>query len=91
MAITYHSNLPATREEPATNGTAITPADGTTLTTIPRALYIGGAGDVAVLMANDGTDTPLTFSNLPAGTVLPARVKEVRATGTTATNIVALW
>ena len=50
-------------------------------------LYIGGAGNVAVV--TDGNDT-VTFFGVPAGTTLPIQVTQVR-TATTATNIVALW
>ena len=48
-------------------------------------LYIGGAGNVAVT-GEDGQD--VTFTAVPVGTVLRLRVRKVKATGTTATNIV---
>lgn len=50
-------------------------------------LYIGSAGAVAVVMA-DGTQ--VTFAAVPAGTILPIAVREVLATGTTASGIVGL-
>lgn len=53
-----------------------------------RALYIGGDGDVAVTMS-EGQD--VTFAGLPAGTILPVNVITVLNTGTTATNIVAMF
>jgi hypothetical protein len=40
-------------------------------------------------MAADGTD--VTFANVPTGTKLPVRVSKVKATGTTASSIVALY
>ncbi len=52
-----------------------------------KALYIGGAGDVAV--KND-LGTTVTFQNIPAGTLLPISVSLVLA-ATTATNIVACF
>lgn len=63
------------------------------------ALYIGGAGNVSVLLEDfPDTDTATEaargaqiFSNVPAGTILPIRVKKVFATGTTATNIKCLY
>lgn len=55
---------------------------------ICRALYIGGAGDV-VLIANDD-DEPVTFSSVPAGTMLSVQTKAVRSSST-ATNILALY
>lgn len=51
-------------------------------------LYIGGAGDVAVETA--GGDT-VTFVGLLAGSFFPVHVRKVKSTGTTATNIVAVW
>lgn len=67
---------------------AVTKNDSTDLTVTARALYIGGAGDVAVITAGGST---VTFVGLAAGSVLPVRVKRVKSTGTTATSIVALW
>lgn len=72
---------------PATDGVAVTPSDSTVLTTT-RALFVGGAGDLAVEMASGNA---LTFAGVTAGSILPVRVTRIKATGTTATNIVALW
>ena len=59
-----------------------------------KALWIGGTGDVTVITAgdnsNNGLGTPVTFSAVPAGTLLNVQVRAVMATGTTATNIVGL-
>lgn len=52
-----------------------------------KGLFIGGAGNVKVRMA-DGVD--VTFTGVAAGTLLPIQVVRVWSTGTTATNIVAL-
>ncbi len=73
---------------PARNAVAVTPADGADLATVARGLYIGVAGDVKVDMAGSGT---VTFVAVPAGSVLPFCVKRVYSTGTSATNLVALW
>ena len=74
---------------PAEYAAAVTLSDSTVLTPTPRALYIGSGGDVVVTMAADGTD--VTFANVPTGTKLPVRVSKVKATGTTASSIVALY
>jgi hypothetical protein len=54
-----------------------------------RALYVGGAGDVAVVAVED--TAPVILKNVPAGALLPIRAKAVRVTGTTATDIVAIY
>ncbi len=70
----------------ADGATAVTPSDSTELSNV-RALYVGVAGDLAVVMKNGGA--AVTFKNAPIGT-LPIRVTKVMATNTTATNILAL-
>lgn len=66
---------------------AVAPNDGADLSKAGR-IYVGGAG--AVVVDTIGGDT-VTFAAVPAGTVLPVRVKRVRSTSTTATNIVVLF
>ena len=53
-------------------------------------IYIGGDGNLIVIMAQDQTNTLVTFNSVKAGTFLPIQVKLVSATST-ATNIMALW
>ena len=56
---------------------------------IPGAvLFIGTGGDVKVTTIS-GDD--VTFKNLPNGSVLAVQVKKVFKTGTSASNIVALY
>lgn len=74
---------------PGSNAEVVTKHDSNELAKISRALYVGGAGDVTVVMA--GTGTAITFAGVGAGTWLPIRVKRVNSTGTTATNIVSVW
>lgn len=73
---------------PARHAAAVTPHDTNELGYLPRMLYVGGAGDLRVTMANDAD---VTFTAVPAGTQLPLRVRRVFSTGTTATSVVALW
>jgi hypothetical protein len=54
----------------------------------PCVLYIGGAGNLRVLTAG-GDD--ITFNGVLAGSFLPVQVTRVFVTGTSATNIIALW
>ncbi|NBR70746.1 MAG: hypothetical protein EBT75_01395 [Proteobacteria bacterium] len=73
---------------PLTRAASVTPHNTNELGFVTRALYVGGAGDVAVTMQDSGE---VTFVDVPAGTVLPIRVKVVKSTGTDATSIIALW
>jgi hypothetical protein len=66
----------------------VTPADSTPLPTAAQALFVGGAGNVALTTINNQS---VTFTAVPAGTLLPIACTFVKATGTSATSIVALW
>lgn len=72
---------------PARHGFAVTPNDATDLVADSRAIYVGGAGTLAVQLVGGGT---VSFAGLAAGTLLPVRVRRVLATGTSATQLVAL-
>lgn len=73
---------------PADNATAVTPSDSTDLSYTSRALYVGGAGNIVVTMAGGGD---VTFTAVPAGSILPVRVTRVKSTSTTATAIINLY
>ena len=75
-------------DAPANAAAAVTTSNTVDLTYTTRGLYIGVSGDVIVHMR--GQSTSVTFTGAPVG-ILPIRVDRVLATGTTATNIVALW
>ena len=72
--------------DPAKYGAAVTPSNSTYLTAPTRSLYIGTTGDVSIEMLN-GT---VVLSSVPVG-ILPVQCLRVNSTGTTASNIVALW
>lgn len=82
------SDTVAATGEPATHAAAVTPNDGVDLPSVSRAFYIGVSGNLSVVMAGGET---ATFVGLPTGGILPIQATRVRATGTTATSIVALW
>lgn len=75
--------------EPAVYAVAVTPSDDTDLANVSRALYVGGAGDVEVIML--GGRATVVFSAVPAGTILPIRVCRVKDGNTTATLILNLY
>jgi hypothetical protein len=53
-------------------------------------IYIGGDGNLIVIMSQDTTDTLVTFNSVKAGTFLPIQVKYVSSTSS-ASNIMGLW
>lgn len=69
----------------------ITPSDVDDLAPhYAKALYVGGDGDLTILPVDHGDGAPVTLVGVKAGSLLPVRVRRVYATGTTATDIVAL-
>lgn len=84
------SSFRSSLESPAADAVAVSPHDTNELSRVTRALYVGGAGNLVVTMAGTGGGD-VTFTGVPAGTILPIRVKKVLSTNTTATSIVALW
>jgi hypothetical protein len=73
---------------PCSRFRAITPADNTPLLLATKSIYVGGAGSLTIIGVED--TAPVTFSSVPAGTVLHVRAGCVMATGTSATNIVGM-
>ena len=65
---------------------AVTKSDTTPLDF--NAIYVGGAGDVAISSSSDAT--AVTFVGVTAGSFLPVKGKRVMSTNTTATDIVWL-
>jgi hypothetical protein len=109
MADLYNGNLDryATTQlpnpgNPARLAIGVTPSDTRDVTTpagdtapcYAKALYIGATGNVAVIAANDasnsGAGTAVVFNAVPIGW-FPVQVRRVMATNTTAGNIVGLY
>lgn len=74
--------------DPAFNAAEIVPDNATDLANYARGLWVGTAGDVKVDTAGGNT---VTFVAAAAGAIIPVRTKRVYATGTTASNIVAMY
>lgn len=66
----------------------VTPSDSADLARVSRGLFVGGAGNLSVVMAGNGAT--VVFTGVTAGSFLPIRVSRVNSTSTTATNIVAV-
>ena len=73
---------------PAGRYAVATPSDSADLAFVSRAIYVGGDGNI-MAVSPEGQAVP--FMNVPAGTLLPIRCARINLTGTTATNLVAMW
>lgn len=88
------SKLFRRNDEPANGLFAVTPSNTVvfdnkdTNPPLPSALYIGTGGNIAVVAADGSSGV---IENVLGGTILPIRVKQVLATGTTATKIIGLY
>lgn len=68
---------------------SVTPSDSTVFTTPTRYIWVGGAGNLAVLM--NGDTAPVTMIAVKAGARLELSVQKVMLTNTTATNVVGFY
>lgn len=75
------------KSDPSPEFFAVTPSDTVNFSRVTRGVYVGGEGNVsAVPLVGDA----VTFTAVPAGTILPISASRINATGTTATAIVGL-
>ena len=74
---------------PATRAVAVMPDDINPLADIPKALFVGTGGTLALRGVNGTIDQ--IWKNVASGTILPFRAQYVRAAGTTAGDILALY
>lgn len=73
---------------PAQAAETVTPSDSINLSSVCRGLWVGGAGNAAVVMADGSV---VTYSGILAGTLLPVMISRVNLTNTTATLMVAMY
>lgn len=73
---------------PARNAFAITPQDNTDLGAFTKAIYVGTGG--TIVLRAIGSETDVTLSNVQDGSILDIRCSAIRATGTSASDIVGL-
>lgn len=71
----------------ATAPYTIIPNDVTAIPTIPKGIYVGTGGDVT--LRGVGADMDVTYKNLPDASYIAVRAQYVRATGTTASDLIA--
>jgi hypothetical protein len=83
-----NSSSPTT---PARRAAAVTPSDSADLAIYAKALWIGGAGSVAIIPVGNADGDSVVIAGCPAGALLPIQVRRVLTTGTTATAISALF
>ena len=68
--------------------TNITPSDTVPVPPGTKAIMVEGPGNLSLMMP--GAVSPFNMTGVPAFQVIPISPRLVRATGTTATNIVAM-
>ncbi|MEM8724822.1 MAG: hypothetical protein AAGE86_04780, partial [Pseudomonadota bacterium] len=73
---------------PAKTAFDITADDNADLPGATKAIYVGTGGDITARPVDSEAD--VTFRNVVAGTVLAVRMRAVRASGTTAADLVGL-
>jgi hypothetical protein len=74
-------------ENPSRNPYAVVPSDAVELAIIPKRLFIGTAGNVT--LRGIGAQADVVYKNVGSGVYLDVRPQFVRATGTTAADIIA--
>ena len=87
MSTLTDRNLPSGWDNPAWDCVAITPSDSVAISSPCRGVYVGGAGNVAIVTP---AGSVVTFANAVAGSILPVECVRINATNTTATNLVGL-
>lgn len=66
---------------------AVVPHDTNELPAIPKGIYVGTGGDVTLRGVDGAGD--VVYKNLPNASYIAIRASHVRATGTTASNMIA--
>lgn len=72
---------------PARAPYAVMPSDTDPLPSVPRGIYVGTGGDVT--LRGIGASADVVYRNLPDASYIAVRAAYVRATGTTAANLIA--
>lgn len=83
MADSFDGTTP-TLTAPVERIFAVTPSDTVDLANVPRAIWVGTSGDLAVI---DAGGTTVTLHNVAGGMWHAMRPVRIKASGTTALNI----
>ena len=73
---------------PSSNCYAITPSDTAALPLVTKGIYVGTGGDI-VLRSYRG-EADVIFKNVPSGGIIDVRASQIKATGTTAQDLVGM-
>lgn len=73
---------------PARLAFSLSPDDDADIPLFTKAIYVGNGGNITLRSVDSESD--VVFTNVQDGTILDVRCRAVRASGTTATNIVGL-
>jgi hypothetical protein len=82
---TFASNTNAL-STPPTKAFAITPNDSAELAFVTRSIWVGVGGDIVAIYRDDSA--AVTLKNVPSGSRISGRFKQVNSTNTTATNLI---
>ncbi|MGI3164973.1 spike base protein, RCAP_Rcc01079 family [Pseudooceanicola sp. 200-1SW] len=87
MSQDYAKSYPS-RISSGTHHAAVVPSDTDDLLPPPRSLYVGTGGDLAI---RDAAGNVAVRKNVAAGSEISFEAARVMATGTTASDILAIW
>jgi hypothetical protein len=80
------SNQSDSANDPARDTFALVPSDTIAISPIPKGIYVGSGGNVTLRAVDSQAD--VTYCNLGDGSYIAVRAAYVRATGTTASNMI---
>jgi hypothetical protein len=81
-------DLTDTVAAPARAPFPIVPSDTVAIAVLPKAIYVGTGGTVVLRGIDAAAD--VSFVNVASGQTIDVRASHVRATGTTAANLIGL-
>ncbi len=78
-------------DDPGTVATEIVPDDDVDLAVVPKGIYVGTGGDIAMIGARQPSGSAaVIWRNIPSGALIPFRPRRILASGTTASDLIAV-